>query len=158
MPITYNNTLKYIEVTGYAAGAECTYLDLYNADKAGTQSLHDRNGIAGVDGAAVATTIALRPADYVILGGASGDLYITITNWNLMTNATIDVIGTDRDGNAQTDSVVVNANGNFNTALWFATVTHTQVTVFNTPTSCSRGNGASCTRPGTRSLLLLVCF
>lgn len=133
MPITYDTVANRINVTGYTAIAPCTFTDVYNADKAGTFSLHARVGIAGVDGVPVAVTNALRPTDYVVLGGASGDLYITITNWNLMTNATIQVNGTDRDGAAQTDSIVVVGNGNYNTALWFATVTSMQVTVFNTP-------------------------
>lgn len=40
----------------------------------GKEMLHDRDGIAAVDGAPVAVTNALRPTDDVILGGASGDL------------------------------------------------------------------------------------
>jgi hypothetical protein len=131
--ITYNVGNNEITVTGYTEIIPCNFTDLWNADKAGTLSLHARVGIAGVDGAAVVVDRAERPTDYVVLGGATGDLYITITNWNLMTNATIRITGTDRDGAAQTDDVVVNANGNFNAAKWFRTITHTQVTVFNTP-------------------------
>jgi len=131
--ITYDPATNFIRVTGYTELVPCNFTDIYNADKAGTYSLHARIGIAGVDGAAVVVDNALRPTDEIVLGGASGDLYITITNWNLMTNATIRVTGTDRDGAAQTDDIVVNGNGDFNTAKWFKTVTHTQVTVFNTP-------------------------
>ena len=133
MPITYTPALNRITITGYALGAECTFTDVYNADKAGTFSLHARVGVAAVDGAPVAVTNALRPTDYVVLGGASGDLYITIANWNLMTNATIQIVGTDRDGAAQTENIAVIGNGNYNTTMWFKTITSTQITVFNTP-------------------------
>lgn len=130
MAITYIVATNIIQVTGYTEGTPCNFTDIYNADKAGTLSLHDRNGISAVDGAAVAVTRALRPADYVVLGGSSGDLYITVTNWTNMTTATIRITGTDRDGNAQTEDIVVTANGTSNTTKWFKTVTHTQVTVF----------------------------
>jgi len=133
VPITYNAATNVITVTGYALGAECTFTDIYNADKAGTLSLHSRIGIAAIDGVPVAVDRAERPADYVVLGGASNDLYVTIANWNLMTNATIRIVGTDRDGAAQQEDIVVNANGNYSTTLWFKTITTTQVTVFNTP-------------------------
>lgn len=130
MAVTYNPATNQIIIDGYTELAPCTFTDVYNADKAGTFSLHARIGIAATDGAPVAVDNALRPTDYVILGGASNDLYITVANWVNMTTATIRVTGTDRDGAAQTDDVVVNANGNFSTAKWFKTVTHTQVTVF----------------------------
>lgn len=129
MAITYGAPSNIITVTGYTEGTPCTFLDIYNVDKAGTLSLHARTGIAGTDGAAVAVDRAERPADYVVLGGASNDLYITVANWN-GTTATIRITGTDRDGAAQTEDIVVNANGQYNTTKWFKTITHTQVTVF----------------------------
>jgi hypothetical protein len=129
MAVAYNVGTNIITVTGYTAGVPCTFTDIYNADKAGTLSLHARAGIVGVDGASVAVDRAERPADYVVLGGASNDLYIVVTNWN-GTNATIRITGTDRDGAAQTEDIVVNANGTYNTTKWFKTITHTQVTAF----------------------------
>lgn len=133
MPISYNVGTNTITVTGYTEIAPCTFNDLYNADKAGTLSLHARVGVAAVDGAPVAVDRAERPTDYVVLGGASNDLYFAVANWNLMTNATLRIVGTDRDGAAQQEDIVVNANGNYSATLWFATVTTTQITVFNTP-------------------------
>lgn len=133
MPISYTVGTNRILVTGYALVAPCNFTDVYNADKAGTLSLHARVGIVGVDGGAVAVDRAERPTDYMVLGGASNDLYITVANWNLMTNATINVVGTDRDGAAQNENIVVVGNGNYSTTMWFATITTTQVTVFNTP-------------------------
>ena len=127
MAITYDVPNNRITVTGYSAGTPCNFTDLYNADKAGTLSLHARTGIAGTDGAVVATDRAERPADYVVLGGASNDLYITVANWN-GTTATIRITGTDRSGVAQTEDIVINANGQYNTTKWFKTITHTQVT------------------------------
>ena len=125
--ISYTVSTNIITVTGYSEATPCNFTDLYNADKAGTLSLHARTGITVADGAAVAVDRAERPADYVVLGGASNDLYITIANWN-GTTATIRITGTDRDGAAQTEDIVVNANGQYNTTKWFKTITHTQVT------------------------------
>lgn len=129
MAIMYAVSANTISLTGYTEGTPCNFTDLYNADKAGTLSLHARNGITGTDGAAVAVDRAERPADYIVLGGASNDLYITITNW-VGTTATIRITGTDRSGAAQTEDIVVTANGQYNTTKWFKTITHTQVIVF----------------------------
>lgn len=129
MAITYNAGTNTITVTGYTEGTPCNFTDIYNADKAGTLSLHARTSITGTDGAAVAVDRAERPADYVVLGGATNDLYITIANW-IGTTATIRITGTDRDGAVQTEDIVVTANGNYSTTKWFKTITHTQVTVF----------------------------
>jgi hypothetical protein len=129
MAITYNAGTNIITVTAYTEAVPANFTDIYNADKAGTLSLHARTGITGTDGAGVAVDRAERPADYIVLGGASNDLYITIANWN-GTTATIRITGTDRDGAAQTEDIVVNANGTYYTTKWFKTITHTQVTAF----------------------------
>lgn len=129
MAITYTVGTNTITVTGYTEVTPCNFTDLYNADKAGILSLHARTGITGTDGAPVAVDRAERPADYVVLGGASNDLYIAITNWN-GTNATIRITGTDRDNAAQTEDIVINANGTYYTTKWFKTITTTQVTAF----------------------------
>lgn len=129
MAITFDVANNRITITGYTEAIPCNFTDLYNADKAGTLSLHARTGIVGTDGAAVAVDKAERPTDFIVMGGASNDLYITIANW-IGTTATIQITGTDRDGVAQTEDIVVNANGAFYTTKWFKTITHTQVTVF----------------------------
>lgn len=133
MAITYAVGANIITITAGTEIAPNTFTDVYNADKAGTLSLHARVGIAAVDGAPIAVDRAERPTDYVVLGGISNDLYITVANWNLMTTATINIVGTDRDGAAQNENIVVNANGNYSTTKWFKTITHTQITVFTTP-------------------------
>jgi len=127
---TYDVTNNRITITGYSEATPCNFNDIYNADKAGTLSLHARTGIAGTDGSAVAVDRAERPTDYIVLGGALNDLYITIVNWSGTDTATIQITGTDRDGTAQTEDIVVTANGNYYTTKWFKTITHTQVTVF----------------------------
>jgi len=127
MAITYNAVTDSITVTGYTEAIPCNFTDLYNADKAGSLSLHARTGIIGVDGAGVVVDLAERPTDQIVLGGASNDLYITVANWN-GTTATIHITGTDRDGTAQTEDIIVTANGNYSTTKWFKTITHTQVT------------------------------
>ena len=65
MPISYAAATNIITITDFTELVPCTYQDIYNADKAGTRSLADRNGIAGVDGAAVAVTDSLHPAKQV---------------------------------------------------------------------------------------------
>ena len=137
MAVSYDAANNRITVTGYTEAVSCNLDDIHNADKAGTYSLQDRDGISAADGAPVNVTNSLRPADYVVLGGASNDLYIAIANWVSMTTATIQIIGTDRDGNAQSEEVVVNANGIYYTTKWFKTVTSTQVTIF------TKSNGGS---------------
>ena len=133
MAITYSVSTNIITVTAYTEAVPANFTDIYNADKAGTLSLHARTGITGTDGAGVAVDRAERPADYIVLGGASNDLYIVVANWN-GTTATIQITGTDRDGAAQTEDIVVTANGNYYTTKWFKTITHTQVTAFTATT------------------------
>lgn len=133
MAITYSVSTNIITVTAYTSGTPCNFTDLYNADKAGTLSLHARTGITGVDGSQVAVDRAERPADYIVLGGASNDLYIIVANWN-GTTATIRIAGTDRDGTAQAEDIVVTANGTYYTTKWFKTVTHSYVVAANITT------------------------
>jgi len=105
-------------------------IDIYNADKAGTLALHDRDGISAVDGAPVNCTYALRPQNEVLMGGAKQDLWIVIANWANMTTATIRLIGTDENDAALTEDIVVTANGTYYATKLFKTLTQTQVTVF----------------------------
>lgn len=137
MAITYvpsaSSELNIITVTGYSIGTPCNFSNLWTADKGGTLSLHARTGITGTDGATVAVDRAERPTDCIVLGGASNDLYITVANWN-GTTATIRITGTDRDGTAQTEDIVVTGNGTSYTTKWFKTITHTQVTAFTATT------------------------
>ena len=105
--------------------------DCYQGDKAGSFANHTRTGITGTDGTGVAVDYALRPADYIVLGGASQDLWLLIENWTDMTSATIRIIGTDRDGNAQTEDINITGNGTYYATKWFKTVTQTQVTAFS---------------------------
>jgi len=105
--------------------------DCYQGDKAGSFANHARTGITGTDGAGVDVDYALKPADYIVLGGASEDLWLLIENWTNMTSATIRIIGTDRDENSQTEDVAISGNGTYYTTKWFKTVTQTQVTAFS---------------------------
>jgi hypothetical protein len=120
-----------ITVTGGTAGAPVTFLDFWNADKAGTLSLHARTGITAVDGAAVPVTRGARPTDFVVVGGSTAPrLYITVTGWSGLTNATIRITGTNRDGASQTEDIAFTANATKYAAKYWKTVTYTQVTVF----------------------------
>ena len=73
---TYTVATNIIAVTGGTAGAPCTFLDAWTADKAGTYNIVATRNIVVADGAPVAVTNALRPADYVMLGIA--DLYLQL--------------------------------------------------------------------------------
>lgn len=128
MPITYDPATNILALNDYPEGSPCDFLALYNADKAGTLSLVDRDGVTGVDGAPVANTRNLRPADYRLLGGTANDLYIVVENWAGFTDATIRLIGTDEGDNAITEDLVVTGNGTYNASDLFKTLTQTQVT------------------------------
>jgi len=132
MPISYTNN-KYqggkITIIGYSSTTECDIAAIYTADKGGTSPLHTRTGVTGVDGSGVGVDFYERPADYLVLGGAANDLYITITNWN-GTTATVRITGTDKEGVAQTEDIVFTGNGTTYTTKRFKTITHTQVTGF----------------------------
>lgn len=130
MAITYDPTNNIITVTAGTEAAPNDLDDLYTADKAGTLSLHDRDGITAVDGAPVNCDRNLCPADEVLIGGTKNDLYLVVENWTNMTTATIRLIGTDENSGALTEDIVVNGNGTFNATDLFKTLTQTQVTVF----------------------------
>ena len=122
------HTTNQVQATDHSIdmdGAE-TNTSLYAADKAGTVNMDTRTGITTTDGSARTFEQVLRPADYRVLGGA--DVYITVENW-IGTTATIRLTGTDYDGSAQTEDVVVTANGQTNTTKVWRTMTASQVTV-----------------------------
>jgi len=129
---SYDPSTNVITVTGGSEASPVTFNDFYNADKAGTFGLYDSDrSITAVDGSAVAVDNALRPTDYVVLGGATGgDLYIEVANWTNMTTADIEIVGTDRDGDAQSETLTVTGDGTYNATKWYKTITSTQVTVF----------------------------
>jgi hypothetical protein len=124
---TYTHATNLLTVTGGTEGAPAGFVDAWNADKAGSEEIVHTRNITGADGAPVAVNHALRPTDLYVLGGT--ELYITVTNY-VAPASTINIVGTDADGNAINENIVVNANGNFNTVLYYRTVTSTQVTVF----------------------------
>jgi len=128
---TYDVTNDIITVTGGTAGSPVGFIDFWNADKAGTLSLHARTGISGVDGSPVNLTWNARPTDRVVLGGAKQDLYVVVTAWTNMTSATVKLIGTDTSGAAQTEDLSITGNGTYYATKYYATLTQTQVTAFN---------------------------
>lgn len=133
MAINYIPWQDRVIITGYSEIMPCNYTDLYNADKAGTLSLHPRVGVTGIDGANVVVTTALRPTNYVILGSSNNDLYIEVTNWN-GTSASILLTGTDISDVAQTETIVITGNGTYQTTKYYKTLTHTRVTGFTATT------------------------
>jgi len=127
MPITYDPASNKITVIGFTESSPCTFEDIYNADKAGTLILVDRNGITGTDTEPVNNTYNLRPADEKVMGGAKHDLWIEIENWSGFINATIRLIGKDEAGNDQTEDIVVSWNGVYYSSKLWTELTQTQV-------------------------------
>lgn len=127
---TYDIANNRINMTGGTQSAPITFLDIWNADKAGTLSLQARTGIIGTDANPVALTRNARPTDRVVLGGAKQDLYTVVTAWTNMTSATVRLVGTDTAGNAQTEDLAITGNGTYYATKYFATLTQSQVTVF----------------------------
>lgn len=130
--ITYNPSTNTITVVGDATCGNsesnaCGFEDIYNADKAGTLVLVDRDGITGTDTDPVSNTYNLRPADEKVMGGAKHDLWLTIENWSGFTNATIRLIGKDEAGNDQTEDIVVTGNGTYYSNELWTELTQTQV-------------------------------
>ena len=90
---TYDVANNVITVIGATQGSPAGFVDAWNADKAGTLSLHARTGISAADGSAVNLTRNARPTDRVVLGGAKQDLYIVVAAWTNMTAATVQLTG-----------------------------------------------------------------
>jgi hypothetical protein len=111
--VTYNPATNLLTAVGGTAGSPMGFIDLWNADKAGTLSLHALTGISAADGSAVALTRNARPADYKVLGGARQDLYVTVTNWSGMTSATVRLIGTETNDATQTEDLALTGNGTY---------------------------------------------
>ncbi len=133
--ITYDTGSNTITVVGDASCGDsesnpCSFEDIYNADKAGTLTLVDRNGITGTDANPVDNTYNLRPADEKVLGGAKHDLYIVVENWNA-TSATVRLIGTNENDESLTEDINITGNGTYYTSELFKTLTQTQVTAFS---------------------------
>lgn len=127
---TYDATNNAVIAVGGTAQTPVGFVDLWNADKAGTLSLHARSGIAGVDDANMALTRNARPTDRVVLGGAKQDLFIVVSAWTNMTSATVQLIGTDSAGNAQTEDLALTGNVTIYAAKYFVTLTHSKVTAW----------------------------
>lgn len=115
--------------------AGTTLNDVYTQDKAGTLTLDSRS-VTAVDGATITFKNFLAPADYVVLGGAAQDLYITVTSFTGVGNVTVQIAGTDISGAAQTEDITFSANGTYYATKYFKTLITSQVTAF-APTSCT---------------------
>lgn len=124
-------TNNIITAVGGSAGTPISFIDFWNADKAGTLSLHSRTGITGVDASPVNLTRNARPTDRVVLGGARQDVYMVVTAWTNMASATVRLIGTNSAGNAQTEDLAINGNGTYYATKYYAALTQSQVTTFS---------------------------
>jgi len=134
--ISYDPSTNTITIVGDATCGNseanaCGFEDIYNADKAGTLTLIDRDGITGVDTDPVNNTYNLRPADEKVMGRAKHDIWIEIENWSGFTNATIRLIGKDEAGNDQTEDIVVTGTGTYYSDELWTELTQTQVVGVN---------------------------
>lgn len=116
-------------IEDYLSTVPCTFADMYSADIAGTFNLMNRTGVSATDGAVVNDTYSLRPTDEVVMGGAKNNLYLTVANFTGLTNMTVQLSGTNEAGNAQTEDIVVTANGQYNSVKLWKTLTGSQTTV-----------------------------
>lgn len=130
MAITFDAPNNNLVVTGYTLSVPCTFNDVYNADKAGTFSLQNRDGITGVDSGPVPVTNPLRPTDYAELGGACDDLFILVENWTATPPVSIQVTGKDRCGNVVSEFVSIVDNGTYYLSEKYAVVEYTVVSGF----------------------------
>jgi hypothetical protein len=128
--IAYNATNNIVTVTGGTPASALGFVDIWNADKAGTLTLQSRTSISHTDASPVAFTTNLRPTDYYVLGGTKHNLYITVSSWTSMTTSTIQISGTDTAGNVQTENIAVTGNGNYNATLYYHTCISSKVTVW----------------------------
>jgi hypothetical protein len=106
--------------------AGVTFEDMYEADKAGTNTMISRTGLTAIDSGPVNNSDMLRPADYYVLGGALLDL--SVGTFSGFTSATVQITGTDENDNAQTEDIVFTGTGSNNTTKYFKTITTTELT------------------------------
>jgi len=111
MPIVYNATDNTITVTGYTEAVPCSFVDLFNADKAGSLQLLAPTS-ASLD---LSLSIQIKPADDKAL-----KLNLIITNFSVI--GTVTLTGLDKDGNAQTEDVSITGNGTYVTTKWFKSI------------------------------------
>jgi hypothetical protein len=127
---SYNAGSNTVTVTGGTSGSPADFASFVTADRAGTLNSQDARNITGVDGSPVAVTRAIRPVERLVLGGPAHTLYLVISNWNA-SSATIRIVGTDFDGNAQNEDIAISGNGTYYTVNRYKTVTTTQVTALS---------------------------
>jgi hypothetical protein len=127
---SYNPGTNTVTATGGTSGSPATFGDFVTADRAGTLNCQDARNITGADSSPVAVTRAIRPVERLVLGGPAHTLYLVVTNWNA-TSATIRMVGTDYDGNAQQEDIALSGNGTLYTVNRYKTITSTQVTALS---------------------------
>jgi len=109
--ISYDKDTNIITVVGGSESVPYTFEDLYNADLTGTYQL-----LAPVTaGADLSLDNPVRPADDKAL-----KLNIIITNFSVAGDVTL--TGQDKDGNAQTETISITANGTYITTKWFKSI------------------------------------
>lgn len=108
---TYDVANNRINMTGGTLGAPITFLDMWNADKAGTLQLLAPTA-AALD---LSLTRAIRPTEKVAL-----KINLIITSFSGAGNITL--TGKDKDGGAQSELIAVAGNGTLVSALWYSSI------------------------------------
>jgi hypothetical protein len=108
---TYDVTNNSITVTGGTAGSPVGFTDFWNADKSGTRVLLATTPC----GAGMSLTTPVKPTDRLALK-------LTFVVSALSVAGVISINGLDAWGNAITENIIVNANGNYATTLYYASV------------------------------------
>ena len=131
MGILYSQADNEITITGFSALTPCNFTDLWTEDKAGTLELMP----AALPAMNMTLKTQIKPSDEIALkidfilassGAGAGD--------------TIDITGTDKDGNAQTETLTTTADGTFETTKWFKTITDIDCNGFSSGTLLVRQN------------------
>ncbi|MCW7076382.1 MAG: carboxypeptidase-like regulatory domain-containing protein [Candidatus Syntrophoarchaeum sp.] len=130
MAITYTSSDNKITVTGYSEETPCNFTDLYNADKAGTLDL-----FSGTPAENITLTNQVRPSDELAL-----KIDFILSDSDAGTGDTIVITGTDKDDNAQSETLTTEADGTFTTTKWYKTVTDVDCIGFTAGTLTIRQN------------------
>jgi len=110
--ITYDGTK--VVVLGYSEGSECDTDDLYTADISGSINLlHNQTATQNMFDTSWGEDVQVDPADSLAL-----KLTIEISQYSA--EGYVNITGTDKDGNAQTEKDIhVTGNGNLTTSKWW---------------------------------------
>lgn len=110
---TYDPATNTLTVTGGTSSSPTSFIDAWNADKAGTRT---NLTATAVPLAAISPTAQVKAAD-------SLELILTLTVTNFVTAGNVIIVGTDGQGTTITTTNPIQATGSYLTNLYFASIT-----------------------------------